>query len=80
MKISELARATATPVDTIRYYERQGLLPAPARSGNNWRHYGSAHVERLTLIRQEFDAASPASFYRRLAVRSFVLLLFARSS
>ena len=52
MKISELARATATPVDTIRYYERQGLLPAPARSGNNWRHYGSAHAERLAFIRQ----------------------------
>ena len=39
-------------MDTIRYYERQGLLPAPARSGNNWRHYGSAHAKRLAFIRQ----------------------------
>ena len=29
MKIGELSRAAATPVETIRYYEREGLLPAP---------------------------------------------------
>ena len=52
MKISELAAATDTPVDTIRYYEREGLLPPPARGDNNYRHYDAAHAERLTLIRQ----------------------------
>ncbi|QTD47224.1 Cd(II)/Pb(II)-responsive transcriptional regulator [Ottowia testudinis] len=52
MKISELAAATGTPVDTIRYYEREGLLPPPARAGNNYRHYDAAHAERLMLIRQ----------------------------
>lgn len=52
MKISELARATGTPVDTIRYYERLGLLPAPARADNNYRLYGPAHAERLAFIRQ----------------------------
>ncbi|MDO4705485.1 MAG: Cd(II)/Pb(II)-responsive transcriptional regulator [Comamonadaceae bacterium] len=52
MKISELARATATPVDTIRYYEREGLLPAPARSDSNWRCYGPEHAEQLAFIRQ----------------------------
>ena len=52
MKISELAQATDTPVDTIRYYERAGLLPVPARTGNNYRHYDAGHAERLAFIRQ----------------------------
>ena len=52
MKISELAHATDTPADTIRYYERVGLLTAPARTGNNYRHYDTRHVDRLAFIRQ----------------------------
>ncbi len=52
MKISELAAATDTPVDTIRYYEREGLLPTPARGDNNYRVYGPEHAERLAFIRQ----------------------------
>jgi Cd(II)/Pb(II)-responsive transcriptional regulator len=51
MKIGELAKATATPVQTIRYYEREGLLPAPPRSDGNYRVYGPAHVERLAFVR-----------------------------
>ncbi len=52
MKISELAQATNTPVDTIRYYEREGLLPPPARDDNNYRVYGAEHAERVAFIRQ----------------------------
>ena len=51
MKIGDLAQATFCPVETVRYYERAGLLPAPARSGGNYRLYGPAHVERLRFIR-----------------------------
>ncbi len=51
MKIGDLAQATFCPVATVRYYEREGLLPAPARSGGNYRLYGPAHVERLRFIR-----------------------------
>ncbi len=51
MKIGELAQATATPVVTVRFYEREGLLPAPARTSANYRIYGEAHVERLSFIR-----------------------------
>ncbi len=51
MKIGELAQACATPIDTIRYYEREGLLPMPARSEGNFRVYGPAHLERLQFIR-----------------------------
>lgn len=51
MKIGELAKATDCAVETIRYYEREGLLPEPARSDGNYRLYTQAHVERLTFIR-----------------------------
>lgn len=52
MKIGALAEATGTPVETIRYYEREGLLPTPVRADNNYRHYQPQHVERLAFIRQ----------------------------
>lgn len=51
MKIGELARSTGTQVETIRYYERVGLLPAPARTDGNYRVYEATHVERLSFIR-----------------------------
>jgi len=51
MKIGELARIAMTQVETIRYYERAGLLPGTARSEGNYRIYGDAHVERLSFIR-----------------------------
>jgi Cd(II)/Pb(II)-responsive transcriptional regulator len=38
-------------VETIRYYERENLLPEPARSDGNYRLYTQAHAERLTFIR-----------------------------
>ncbi|MDZ7812367.1 MAG: MerR family transcriptional regulator [Ideonella sp.] len=52
MKISDLARATDTPTETIRFYEREGLLPAAARADNNYRRYTEAHLQRLQLIRR----------------------------
>jgi Cd(II)/Pb(II)-responsive transcriptional regulator len=51
MKIGDLAQMTFCPVETVRYYEREGLLPAPARSSGNYRLYGPQHVERLRFIR-----------------------------
>lgn len=51
MKIGELARATQTQVETIRYYERAGLLPQTARTEGNYRIYSPAHAERLSFIR-----------------------------
>ena len=51
MKIGELAKATGTPVETIRYYEREALLAAPARSEGNYRVYSAAHAQRLAFIR-----------------------------
>lgn len=51
MKIGELARATGTNGETIRYYERIGLLPKPGRTGTNYRDYAQEHVERLRFVR-----------------------------
>lgn len=51
MKIGDLASVTHCSVPTIRYYERVGLLPPPARSGGNYRLYGPRHVEQLLFIR-----------------------------
>lgn len=52
MRIGDLAQTTGTPVETIRFYEREGLLPPPARAHNNYRVYQQQHVERLAFIRQ----------------------------
>jgi len=51
MKIGELSTATDTSVETIRYYEREGLLPAPSRTEGNFRVYDGSHVGRLGFIR-----------------------------
>lgn len=52
MNIGALGRLTGTNVETVRYYERIGLLPAPPRTGGNYRSYGEAHVRRLSFIRK----------------------------
>ncbi len=56
LTIGDLARATGTKVETIRYYERVGLLPAPARTATgNYRAYTSAQLGRLSFIRRSRD-------------------------
>ena len=52
MRIGDLAVATGTPVETIRFYEREGLLPPARRADNNYRVYAAANVERVAFIRQ----------------------------
>ncbi len=51
MKIGELAQATGTQVESVRFYEREGLLPKPRRTAGNYRIYDGSHVERLAFIR-----------------------------
>ena len=51
MKIGELALLTKTPVETIRYYEREGLLQQAPRSEGNYRIYAPEHAERLAFVR-----------------------------
>jgi len=55
MKIGEMASATATNIETVRYYEKIGLLPPPARDAANYRSYGNEHLARLSFIRRARD-------------------------
>lgn len=55
MRIGELARRTGTRTETIRFYEKEGLLPPPARTSANYRSYGIAHGQRLSFIRRARD-------------------------
>lgn len=51
MKIGELAKIAKCSAETIRFYEKEGLLPPAARSENNYREYQQSHLERLRFIR-----------------------------
>ena len=50
IKIGELAKRTGATVETIRYYEKERLLPEPFRSEGNYRLYNEEHIERLQFI------------------------------
>lgn len=52
LTIGALAKRTDTKVETIRYYERIGMLPAPARTSGNYRAYGGEHLGRLSFVRR----------------------------
>lgn len=51
MKIGELAKQLGCPVATIRFWEREGLLPAPSRTEGNYRTYTDTDLERMLFIR-----------------------------
>ena len=51
MRIGELGQAAGVDIETIRYYEKEGLLPEPARNENGYRAYTDTHLERLAFIR-----------------------------
>ena len=52
MKIGTLAKRADVAIDTVRYYERQGLLPAPVRLASGYRDYTDGDVARLRFIRR----------------------------
>lgn len=52
MNIGEFARQAGVAIDTVRYYERQGLLPEPARSPSGYRRYNQDDLVRLNFIRR----------------------------
>lgn len=55
LTIGDLGKATNTKVETVRYYERIGLLPKPPRTVGNYRDYGKAELGRLSFIRRARD-------------------------
>ncbi|CAF0697823.1 MerR family transcriptional regulator [Candidatus Methylacidithermus pantelleriae] len=52
MKIGQLAQASGVGVETIRFYERKGLLRRPPKPYGGIRHYDSRHLERLSFIKR----------------------------
>lgn len=52
MKIGELAKRADVPIDTVRYYEREGLIPPPIRRASGYRDYVDADVDRLRFMRR----------------------------
>ena len=66
MKIGDLAKLTDTRVETIRFYEKEGLLPAPGRSNGNYRIYEQGHLNRLSFIRRSRDLGFTLDQVRKL--------------
>jgi MerR family mercuric resistance operon transcriptional regulator len=52
IQIGELSRRAGCNIETIRYYERVGLLPRPSRSASRYRLYDGDDVNRLTFVRR----------------------------
>ena len=70
MKIGELANATASNVETVRYYEKIGLLAPPARTSANYRAYSGDHLARLSFIRRARDLGFTLEAVRELLTLS----------
>jgi Cu(I)-responsive transcriptional regulator len=68
--IGALGKMTGVNIETIRYYERIGLLPGAARTSSNYRVYGDTHVRRLTFIRKARDLGFPIETVRRMLALS----------
>lgn len=64
--IGDLARAASTKVETIRYYEKIGLMPKAARTAGNHRAYTAAHRDRLSFIRHARELGFPLDDIRAL--------------
>ncbi len=64
--IGTLSRRTGCNIETIRYYERIGLLPAPPRGEGGHRRYGRGHLKRLTFVRRGRELGFTLDEIRRL--------------
>jgi MerR family mercuric resistance operon transcriptional regulator len=70
IQIGELSRRTGCNIETIRYYERIALLPAPARSAGRYRVYDAADVRRLAFIRRARELGFTVDAVRALLALS----------
>lgn len=66
LTIGRVARGAGLAIDTVRYYEREGLIEKPARSAAGYRHYGPEVVARLRFIRQAKELGFTLSEIREL--------------
>ena len=70
MKIGELSARAGVHLETIRYYERIGLLPPPGRTGSGHRRYGPQEAQRLRFIRRARDLGFAIPTIRNLVALS----------
>lgn len=70
MLIGELARATGTKAETIRYYERERILPCADRTDGNYRDYSPEHLATLTFIRRARELGFSMAQVRQLLALS----------
>lgn len=66
MRIGKIAAMTGVPPETIRFYERDGLLKAPGRTAANYRSYGEDDRRRLSFIRRARDLGFSLAQVREL--------------
>lgn len=66
LAIGDLARQTGTKVETIRWYERDGIMPPPARTEGGHRAYTRTHLDRLAFIRHARELGFPLEDVRAL--------------
>lgn len=70
LTIGTVARDAGVGIDTIRYYEREGLLPPPQRRASGYRDYDPGVIERLRFIRRAKDLGFTLEEIRELLVLS----------
>ncbi|MEK6242986.1 MAG: Cd(II)/Pb(II)-responsive transcriptional regulator [Pseudomonadota bacterium] len=70
MRIGELAAQAGVDVQTLRYYEREGLIDAPSRTASGYRTYGPVHLERMQFIRHCRSLDMPLADVKRLIALS----------
>lgn len=66
MRIGELARHTAVPTKTIRFWEGEGLLPEPERTASGYRDYDEGAVDRIQFIRRSQTAGLTLAQIRQI--------------
>ena len=70
MRIGKLAQAAGTKAETIRYYEREGILPAADRTDSNYRDYSDEHLATLTFVRRARELGFSMAQVRELLALS----------
>ncbi len=64
--IGELSRLTQVKIETIRYYEKIGIMPNPPRSSGGYRMYSTPHLERLSFVRRSRELGFSQPEVRKL--------------
>ncbi|MFY9316079.1 MAG: Cd(II)/Pb(II)-responsive transcriptional regulator [Burkholderiales bacterium] len=70
MRIGELAEQAGVDVQTVRYYEKEGLIEAPSRNASGYRNYGPSHLERMQFVRHCRSLDIPLADVKRLIALS----------